>query len=34
MSLFISIAGFVVFAAVVALVLAHHWNERHGDNHF
>ena len=31
---FISIAGFALLAAVVAIVLANHWNERHGDNHF
>jgi hypothetical protein len=34
MSLFLSIASLAILAAVVALVLAQHWHERHGDNHF
>lgn len=34
MMLFISIAGFALLVAVVALVLSNHWNEQHGDNHF
>jgi len=34
MSLFIAIASLSILASVIALVLAHHWNERHGDNHY
>ena len=34
MSLFVSIASLALLAAVVVLVLAQHWDERHGDNHF
>ena len=34
MPLFVTIAAFVILAAVVALVLSNHWNERYGDNHF
>jgi hypothetical protein len=34
MSLFIGIASLTLLSAVVALVLSHHWEERHGDNHY
>ena len=34
MSLFISLAAIVLLLGIVSFVLACHWNEFHGDNHF
>ncbi len=34
MSFFISLISVVLLVAVLSFVLACHWNEFHGDNHF
>lgn len=34
MPFFIALFSVAILVAVVAVVLHHHWQERHGDNHF
>ena len=34
MSMFISLAATVLLVSIVSFVLACHWSEFHGDNHF
>lgn len=34
MSFFIALSATALVLAAVAFVIANHWNERHGDNHF